>query len=97
MPAAKYDSTDGRIRGRKLQARRLSMWSKDPHCAKCGTLTDYPNGFELDHRVPLFKGGLDEESNCQILCIGNMCHEHKTNDDLNRRNVVSIGVDGWPD
>lgn len=96
MATAKYDSTDGRIRGRKLQARRLRLWSKDPRCARCGTLTDYPDGFELDHKVPLFKGGADVDENCQVLCNRNLCHEVKTNDDLGRKNVVAIDITGWP-
>lgn len=95
MPAAKYDNTDGRMRGRKLQERRLRLWKKNPNCAKCGRLTDYPNGFALDHRVPLFKGGEDKDSNCQVLCI-TPCHEDKTNEDLGRKNVVAIDVNGWP-
>lgn len=95
MPSAKYDPTDGRIRGRKLQARRLRLWSKDPRCARCGRLTNFPHDFELDHKVPLFKGGKDLDENCQILCIS-PCHEDKTNEDLDRRITVAIGNDGWP-
>lgn len=94
MAAAKYDSTDGRLRGRKLQARRLRMWSKDPCCARCRKLTDWPDGFELDHRIPLFKGGEDIEENLQVLCPE--CHATKTNEDLGRREQVQIDITGWP-
>src|SRR5690554_3072795 len=58
-----------RMTGRKLQNRRLRLWTKNPYCASCGCLTIYPQGFELDHKVPLFLGGLDSDENCQVLCI----------------------------
>jgi len=60
---------DRRITGRRLQARRLSVWKRDPTCAVCGRLVAYPQGFELDHKVPLFMGGEDIEENCQVLCV----------------------------
>ncbi|MGP5283164.1 HNH endonuclease [Pseudomonas helleri] len=60
---------DRRITGRRLQARRLSVWKRDPTCAVCGRLVAYPQGFELDHKVPLFMGGEDLEANCQVLCV----------------------------
>lgn len=92
--AARYDDHDGRLRGRKAQARRLRLWSANPCCAKCQKLTDWPDGFQADHIVPLFKGGEDAETNMQILCIG--CHEDKTNADLGRASKAAIGEDGWP-
>lgn len=78
-----------RVTGRRLQDRRLRIWSVNPHCAHCGVLTVYPNGFELDHRVPLHCGGSDTDDNCQVLCVevdaqGKKagCHELKTRIDL---------------
>lgn len=83
---------DRRITGRALQARRLKVWSRNPHCAHCGRLCDFPSGFELDHVVPLYQGGADDESNCQVLCVAWKtvdgqrvklgCHEAKTRADL---------------
>lgn len=77
--------SEQRMAGRKLQDRRLRMWTKSPCCAACGRLTDYPHGFELDHKVRLDQGGEDTEANCQILCVyvddqGNKagCHALKT-------------------
>ncbi len=60
---------DRRITGRRLQARRYSVWLRDPTCAKCGRVVPYPSGFELDHITPLFMGGDDVEANCQVLCV----------------------------
>lgn len=95
--SAKYDPTDGRLRGRALQARRLKMWTKAQGlCARCGRLTDYPMGFELDHIVPLYKKGEDTEANTQVLCLAHGCHVDKTNQDAGHRVVQHIGADGWP-
>ncbi|MFZ3206398.1 MAG: HNH endonuclease [Pseudomonas sp.] len=45
----------------------------------CGRLCDFPAGFELDHKLPLFQGGEDTEENCQVLCAGlDGCHAAKT-------------------
>lgn len=87
------DPTD-RLRGRKAQRRRLRVWTVDPYCAMCGRLTVYPDGFELDHRVPLFKGGADTDGNLQVLCPA-PCHEDKTRADLGQKVKQAVGVDGW--
>lgn len=76
---------DRRITGRPLQARRLRLWSASPHCAHCGRMTMYPQGFELDHVVALTNGGEDTDENCQVLCTGDDgCHRRKTASDMGR-------------
>lgn len=79
--------SDKRMAGRKLQDRRLSVWAKsDGKCARCGRVTSYPHGFELDHITPLHQGGADTEANCQVLCGGpDGCHRAKTAEDAGRR------------
>lgn len=82
--------SERRITGRRLQSRRLEMWSANPHCVECGRWVVFPAGFELDHIVPLGEGGEDTEANCQILCLDSPdgavigCHRRKTNRDLER-------------
>lgn len=81
-----------RLTGRKLQDRRMKVWTRNPHCAHCGKLCDFPGGFELDHVVPLYLGGADDESNCQVLCVAWKtvngqrvklgCHAEKTARDM---------------
>lgn len=44
----------------------------------CGRLTNYPDGFEVDHAVPLYKGGPDTDDNLQVLCSPSGCHDKKT-------------------
>lgn len=81
-----------RMTGRKLQERRLRVWSADPRCAHCGALTVYPHGFELDHKLSLFDGGEDTDANTQILCMSRDasgrkagCHDAKTRQDMGYR------------
>lgn len=83
---------EDRLRGRKAQARRLRLFAKDPHCAICGKLTDWPDRFEIDHIVPISQGGKDDDSNLQLLCMHKApdgtksgCHAEKTDKDLKRR------------
>ena len=87
--AMAYDNTDGRIRGRKLQAARLRIWSNNPHCARCGKLVAFPGGFELDHITALHKdGSTNDDDNMQVLCIEVKdgvkvgCHIDKTAEDM---------------
>lgn len=81
-----------RMTGRKLQDRRLRVWSADPNCAHCGTLTVFPYGFELDHKVSLNDGGADTDENSQVLCVSRDargrkvgCHDGKTRQDMGYR------------
>lgn len=81
-----------RMTGRKLQERRLRIWSANPQCAHCGKLTVYPYGFELDHKVSLFDGGEDTDANTQVLCVSRDahgrkvgCHDAKTRQDMGYR------------
>lgn len=93
-PSRQMETTstrDRRMTGRKLQDRRLKMWKINPYCSGCGRLVEYPGGFELDHKIPIYLGGEDTEDNCQILCVyvdpvkgKSGCHIDKTKEDLSR-------------
>lgn len=93
MATQQFDNTDGRLRGRALQARRLRVWaSAEGRCKACKRLTAYPEGFQLDHVVPLYKGGEDTEENTQVLCIE--CHDRKTMRDMGYGERVEFSADG---
>lgn len=97
-----YDNTDGRLRGRKLQAARLRIWAaNEGKCARCGKLVAYPGGFELDHINALHKdGSTNEDDNMQVLCvelrdgIKTGCHIIKTNEDLGRKERAKFDAQG---
>lgn len=67
----------GRPWRRKAEAIKL----RDKYvCQMCGQLT---TDGEVDHIVPLAKGGGDEDSNLQWLCAGKgKCHDLKTQADM---------------
>lgn len=102
--AMAYDNADGRLRGRKLQAARLRIWSADPHCARCGKLVDYPRGFELDHikavSTSADKTKINADDNLQVLCvevkdgIKTGCHVDKTAEDLGYAERVEFDANG---
>jgi 5-methylcytosine-specific restriction endonuclease McrA len=46
-------------------------------CAACGRVPEHP---ELDHRIPLDRGGTNDRSNLQVLC-DRPCHLEKTRQD----------------
>ena len=85
--------SEKRMAGRPLQARRLRMWTAAQGCcASCGRVTDWPHGFELDHKVRLEEGGPDTDENCQVLCVymdaagqKQGCHEAKTKTEVSHR------------
>lgn len=81
--------SENRLTGSGLQRRRWKLWQANPHCAKCGRLTDWPYGFEADHIIRIDRGGPDTEENLQLLCCwtdvdGSKkgCHAEKTQREL---------------
>lgn len=93
MATAKYDNNDGRLRGRKLQARRLRVWKANPHCAICKRLVGYPDGFQLDHIKAVHKHGENlDDSAVQVLC--HPCHDKKTIRDMGYQERVEFDNEG---
>lgn len=88
---------DARIRGRRLQRIREHHFRLYPLCALCISQDPprYSVATQLDHKVPLHKGGKEQASNRQGLCYD--CHAAKTDDDLGRSSSMRvIGEDGFP-
>lgn len=82
-----------RQRGRGWLTRRAQWLSLHPLCAHCERSGRVTLAAEVDHVVPLHKGGADDDSNFQSLCVE--CHKVKTAADAGRVRRV-IGLDGYP-
>ena len=80
----------GRPWRRKVEAVKL----RDRYtCQICGRITD--NG-EVDHIVPLSKGGTDDLTNLAYLCA-TPCHADKSARERGEKPKVTIGLSGWPE
>ena len=63
---------------------------EEPVCMICGRRPSV----EVDHILPLCKGGTDLRDNLQGVCSA--CHDDKTCADLGIKKKVPIGLDGYP-
>lgn len=68
---------------------------ESPLCVHCLAKGITRLGDELDHIIPISKGGSNEDSNLQMLC--KECHHTKTLDDIGYKPKPIIGLDGWPE
>lgn len=77
-PAGEAPNPDAtpRQRGRPWQRRRDRQLQQQPLCASCARRGITTLAREVDHKVPLHRGGKDDETNMQSLCIP--CHKAKT-------------------
>jgi 5-methylcytosine-specific restriction enzyme A len=68
---------------------------ESPLCLSCKAKGIVRLAEELDHIVPVSKGGTNDDGNLQMLC--KECHHTKTLDDLGYKPKPKIGLDGWPE
>lgn len=85
-----------RIRGMTLQNIRRAHFRKHPLCVVCLASGHVTMANELDHIVPLHKGGTDTPDNRQSLCFEHHLEKSKTERGQEYRPRVTIGVDGYP-
>ncbi len=76
------------------QKRRVRWLRANPLCAACLMRGISTPATEVDHVIPLFKRGADNESNFQSLC--GPCHKAKSAKERGYKAKPLIGVDGWP-
>jgi 5-methylcytosine-specific restriction enzyme A len=90
----KYKKDNGRLTGRAAVVRRQRFLEAQPLCAHCEARGFVIAAVEVDHIVPLFKGGADDIENMQGLC--RPCHDKKTRDDLGWSMSKECDVNGLP-
>lgn len=83
-----------RTRGRILQRIRDFHFAAQPWCVACLAKGVKELATELDHVIPLFKGGVDDDSNRQGLCSA--CHEAKTREDMGYSESGACDASGLP-
>lgn len=72
-----------RQRGRTWMDRRAAWFRKHPLCVMCESQGRVTAATQLDHVVPLWEGGSDDDTNFQSLCAD--CHKAKTAEEATRR------------
>ena len=72
-----------RQRGRTLMRLRARLLRANPLCVMCKREGRIAAAEELDHVVPLHRGGSNDESNLQGLC--KRCHLAKSNAERNAK------------
>ena len=83
-----------RTRGRIWQRIRAQVLKANPLCVMCQSAGRVTLAREVDHITPLHKGGTDDTTNLQGLCVP--CHADKSARDLGHRVRHWTGADGWP-
>ena len=83
-----------RIRGPELLRIRARHFRWNPLCVLCDARGRVRLATELDHILPLHKGGAEHDSNRQGLCAE--CHAAKTRQDKGQKERPEYGPDGYP-
>jgi 5-methylcytosine-specific restriction protein A len=88
-------SGSNRWNGRKLTEFRKRFLDDEPLCAECKRKGRIAIAEEIDHVIPLHKGGTYDHNNLEGLC--KPCHEDKTAKDMGYKPRLAISLDGWPE
>ena len=71
---SKYHKNSKKKRNVTPLQKKIVASNQKWKCAKCHQVLDFT--YEIDHIIPLYKGGGNETSNLQALC--RICHGRKT-------------------
>lgn len=83
-----YPGSTARDRGRPWRRRRAAWLRAHPLCCICQSNGYVTAATEVDHRIPLWMGGADDESNYQSLCS----EDHKAKTAIEATERLSLGI-----
>lgn len=83
-----------RLRGAKWSAAIERVRERNPLCARCEAKGLITLGVEMDHIVPLHRGGGNEDANLQLLC--SPCHREKTREEMGWAQTPGFDENGNP-
>lgn len=78
-----------------MAIREQALLKTQYRCAECLRNDKLSIARQVDHIIPLHKGGTDDLDNLEGLCL--TCHERKTARDMGHKVKVTFGADGWPE
>ena len=78
-----------RVKGPPAQKRNARWLLHHPICAKCLETGEDRAAVEIDHIIPLWKGGPDDETNIQGLCVDH--HKEKSAAEARERYGSMLG------
>ena len=87
-------NTIKRKAGRPWQRVRQAIFAAGSLCRLCMAKGRVAVAVEIDHEMPLAKGGTDDPANLRPLCAD--CHLNAGRAQFGRRPKPLIGIDGWP-
>ena len=90
----RIDSHTPRSRGRRWTRLREQVLRAEPRCLACLKAGRLTVATEVDHILPLHRGGGDASDNLQPLCHD--CHADKSAAERGARRRAATGPDGWP-
>ena len=90
----RFDPKEKRTRGWKWSKIRQHILRNRPLCEMCLDVGITRAADQIDHIVPIFKGGTDDEDNLQPICVEH--HRKNPAQDLGIIYRPPIGRDGWP-
>ena len=83
-----------RTRGNRWVKIRNQILERDEFMCQCSDCKGVRYiAHEVDHILPLYKGGTDDPEN--LMAMNRDCHERKTRTDLGHRERKQVGLDGW--
>lgn len=83
-----------RLSGRKAVERRIRWLRANPLCVACAPRVTAAE--EVDHVIPLSRGGRDDESNFQSLCVAHHKAKSLAERGYTARPKRTIDANGWP-